>query len=89
MQACALSYLCGDAHAARNVHTENHHSVFYILVVVTVVSLQVEVVAHACVVNSVCTCAAAGHPLFTIAEFTCPYLEKKRRKAVGCCLYTI
>lgn len=73
-------YLCGDTHAARNVHTENHHSVFYILVVVIVLGLQVEVIAHAYIVNSVCACAAVGHPLFTIAEFTCPYLEKKGEK---------
>lgn len=79
MQARALLYLCGDTHAARNVHAENHHSVFYILVVVIVLILHVEAIANACIVNSVCTCAAVGHPLFTIAEFTCPYLEKKEK----------
>lgn len=71
---CALLYLCGDTHAARNVHTENHHSVFHVLVVVIVLGLQVEVIAHAGRVNSVCSCAALGHPLFTATEFTFPYL---------------
>lgn len=81
MQVCALLYLRGDTHAARNVHTENHHSVFHILVVVIILSLQVEVIAHACTVDSVCSCAAVGHPLFTITEFTFPYLGKKKRKS--------
>lgn len=80
MQVRTLLYLRGDTHAARNVHTENHHSVFHILVVIIILSLQVEVIAHACTVNSVCSCAAGGHPLFTITEFTCPYLEKQKEK---------
>lgn len=83
MQVRALLYLRGDTHAARNVHTENHHGVLHILVVVIVLSLQVEVIAHACMVNSVCACAAVGHLLFTITEFTFPCLLQKEEKSCG------
>lgn len=70
-------YLCGDAHAARNVHAENHHRVFHVLVVVIGLGQQVEVVAaHAPTLAGERSHAAAGHGLPTATEFTCPQLEE-------------
>lgn len=70
-------YLCGDAHAARNVHAENHHRVFHVLIVVIGLGQQVEVIAmRARTLASERSRAAAGHTLPTATEFTCPQLEE-------------
>lgn len=78
MQACTLSYLCGDTHAARNVHTEHHHSILHILVVIVVLCQQVEVIAaQACVSTGARSPVAGGQTLLTTTELACPHLEKE------------
>lgn len=79
MQACVLLYLCGDTHAARNIRTEHHHSVFHILVVVIVPRQQVEVIAASARALAAAPSPAPGHTLLTTTELTCPHLEKDER----------
>lgn len=71
------THLCGDTHAARNVHTEHHHCVFHILVVIIALVRQIEVItACACTLTNTHSSRTVVHSVLTTAEFTHPYLKK-------------
>lgn len=70
--------LCSHAHAARNVHTENHQRVLQVLVVVLAPVRQVEVVAaYACTLTVPRVDHTVVDGVFTPAELAKPHLKEE------------
>lgn len=69
-------YLSGDAHAARNVHTEHNQRVLQVLVVVLTLSGPVKFVAEqARGVTDTHSPHAVAHAVLVAAELAQPYLR--------------
>lgn len=74
----SVLYLCGDAHAARNVHTEHNQRVLQVLVVVLTLSGQVKFIAEqAWGVTDTHSPHAVAHTVLVAAELAQPYLKTK------------
>lgn len=70
------SHLCCDAHAARNVHTEHHHRVLQVLVVVVAVSRHVDVVGvYSCTLSDNHSVHVVVYCVLASAELTHPHLN--------------
>lgn len=80
-----VCYLCGDAHAARNVHAEHNQRVLQVLVVVLVLSVQVEFIAEQTrVVTDTHSPGAVAHSVLVAAELAHPNLKRQTGKKATC-----
>lgn len=79
IEPALVHYLCGDAHAARNVHTEHNQRALQVLVVVLILGVQVEFVAEQPgVASDTHSTDAVARRVLVAAELTRPKLKKTR-----------